>query len=209
MPGAWSDVDRPVSELPWSPPGQFRLRANRADPVCARCESALEGRGGEGEGFLRDMATALLPMQARIAAAVDHALGFRARLAPAARGAPSRRPAHAVAVAVAVAAVAVRALTLVAIRDLLGEEMMALERAPERAPWLLRRPAPRRPVSQSPRPPALWPGGERRSPADYRPLAREILAHPDWAAAAELPERRRRRVLGRLIDAAPLIGEPV
>jgi len=33
-------------------------------------------------------------------------------------------------------------------------------------------------------------------------LAREILAHPDWVAAAELPERRRRRVLGRLVDRA-------
>ena len=51
----------------------FRLRENRARPVCARCESALEGRGGECQGFLRDLATALLPMQARIAVAVDHA----------------------------------------------------------------------------------------------------------------------------------------
>ena len=43
--------------------------------------------------------------------------------------------------------VPVRALTLVAIRDLSGEEMMALEGVPERAPWLLRRAAARRPVS--------------------------------------------------------------
>ena len=88
-------------------------------------------------------------------------------------------------------------------RDLFGEEFTALERARERADWLFRRAAPRRPVpAKSPRPPALWPGGERRSPADYRLLAREILAHPDWAAATQLPERRRRRVVGRLIDAA-------
>jgi TniQ len=59
---------------------EFRLRENRARPICARCESALEGRGGEGEGLLRDMATALLAMQARIAAAVDHAPIDRSRL---------------------------------------------------------------------------------------------------------------------------------
>ena len=63
-----------------------------------------------------------------------------------------------------------RGLTLVAIRDLFGEEVTALEGARERAAWLFRRAAPRRPVRA--RVPAahtaLWPGGERRSPADYR-----------------------------------------
>ena len=207
----------------------FRLRENRARPVCARCEGALEGRGGEEEGFLRDMATALLPMQARIAAAVDHAPIDRGRLEgivgvlwsplddPGAsrpvlalwvsergwRAPVEARPAVGQPMPLGLLLVPVRALTLVAIRDLFGEEVMALEGAPERAPWLFRRAAPRRPAPpKSVRPPALWPGGERRSPADYRRLAREILAHPDWAAAARLPERRRRRVLGRLIDAA-------
>ena len=207
----------------------FRLRENRARPVCARCESALEGRGGEGEGFLRDMATALLAMQARIAAAVDHAPIDRSRLEEivGALWSPlddpgASRPVLALWVSergwrapvearlavgqpmpLGLLPVPIRGLTLVAIRDLFGEEVMALEGAPERAAWLFRRAAPRRPVpAKSPRPPALWPGGERRSPADYRLLAREILAHPDWAAATQLPERRRPRVLGRLIDAA-------
>ena len=60
------------------------------------------------------------------------------------------------------------------------------------------RPAP----AKSSRAPVLLPAGKRRSLADYQALAREILAHPDWVAAAELPERRRRRVLGRLVDRA-------
>ena len=207
----------------------FRLRENRARPVCARCESGLEGRGGEDEGFLRDMATALLAMQARIAAAVDQTPMDRSRLEEiiGALWSPlddpgASRPVLALWVSergwrapvearlavgqptpLGLLPVPVRGLTLVAIRDLFGEELMALEEARERAAWLFRRAAPRRPApAKSPRRPALWPGGERRSPADYRLPAREILAHPDWAAAAHLPERRRRRVLGRLIDAA-------
>ena len=32
--------------------------------------------------------------------------------------------------------------------------------------------------------------------------SRQILAHPDWTAAAALPENRRSRVLARLMDAA-------
>ena len=106
------------------------------------------------------------------------------------------RPAVGQPMPLGLAPVPVRALTLVAIRDLFGEEVMALEGAPARAPWLFRRAAPRRPVpAKSPRPSALWPGAERRSPADHRLLPQEILAHPDWAAAAQLPERRRRRVV--------------
>ena len=174
------------------------------------------------------MATALLAMQARIAAAVDHAPIDRSRLEEivGALWSPlddpgASRPVLALWVSergrrapvearlavgqptpLGLLPVPVRGLTLVAIRDLFGEEVMALEGAPERAAWLFRRAAPRRPVPAKLRPPALWPGGARRSPADYRLLAREILEHPDWAAAAHLPERRRRRVLGRLIDAA-------
>ena len=207
----------------------FRLRENRARPVCTRCESALEGRAGEGDGLYRGLTTALLAMQTRVGAAVDHAPTCRGRLeevvatlwSPLDDPGASRpvlalwvsergwRPPVEARLAVGrpmplrLLRVPFRSLTLVAMRDLFGEEFTALERARERADWLFRRAAPRRPVpAKSPRPPALWPGGERRSPADYRLLAREILAHPDWAAATQLPERRRRRVVGRLIDAA-------
>ena len=207
----------------------FRLRENRARPVCTRCESALEGRAGEGDGLYRGLTTALLAMQTRVGAAVDHAPTCRGRLEEvvAALWSPlddpgASRPVLALWVSergwrapvearlavgrpmpLRLLRVPFRGLTLVAIGDLFGEEFTALERARERAAWLFRRAAPRRPVpAKSPRPPALWPGGERRSPADYRLLAREILAHPDRAAATQLPERRRRRVLGRLIDAA-------
>ena len=49
-------------------------RRSARPPVCARCEGGLDGRGGEGDGSMRDfLATALLAMQARIAAAVDQA----------------------------------------------------------------------------------------------------------------------------------------
>ncbi len=39
-----------------------------------------------------------------------------------------------------------------------------------------------------------------RSAADYRRLAREILAHPDWIAARWLPTRKGSRIRGGLID---------
>ena len=58
----------------------FRLRENRARPVCTRCESALEGRAGEGDGLYRGLTTALLAMQTRVGAAVDHAPTCRGRL---------------------------------------------------------------------------------------------------------------------------------
>ena len=97
-----------------------------------------------------------------------------------------------------------RCLTLFALRDLFGEDVTALAGStPERAARLLGRAAFLRPApAKSSRAPVLLPAGKRRSLADYQALAREILAHPDWVAAAELPERRRRRVLGRLVDRA-------
>jgi hypothetical protein len=96
-----------------------------------------------------------------------------------------------------------RALTLVALRDLFGEDVTALAGPPDRAAWVLGRAAFLPPTpAKFPRAPALLPVRERRSFADYQRLAREILAHPDWVAAADLPERRRRRVQGRLVDKA-------
>jgi hypothetical protein len=44
--------------------------------------------------------------------------------------------------------------------------------------------------SKPPRPPALWPGEERRPLADYRRLAGEILAHPDYGPAWSRGTRR-------------------
>jgi len=49
-------------------------------------------------------------------------------------------------------------------------------------------------------------GAQPRLRTDYRRLARDILAHPAWAAAAGSPEKIRRRVLSRLIDSA--LAEP-
>ena len=207
----------------------FRLRENRARPVCARCEGVLESRGGEGDGLMRDLAAALLAMQARIGAAVDHAPAHRAGLDkviaalwsplddPGASGpvlalwASQRGWRAPVAARFAVGQpmplpllpVSVRALTLVAIRDLFGEEIPALAGARDRADWLFRRAAFPRPVRATlPRAQTARQEEARRPAADYRRLAAEILAHPDWAAAAHLPERRRQRVLGRLIDLA-------
>jgi hypothetical protein len=207
----------------------FRLRENRAQPVCARCEGELNGRGGEGDGSMRDLTTALLAMQARIAAAVDHASTYRRSLEEviAALWLPlddlgAARPVLAIWIsergwrAPAEARLAIggpmplgllrvpfRVLTLIAVRDLFGEEVAALQRPRERADWLFRRAAFPRPVpARFPRPPAFWPERKRGSAGGYLCLARGILAHPDWVAAAQLPERRRRRVLERLIDAA-------
>jgi hypothetical protein len=143
----------------------FRLRDNRACPVCARCEGGLDGRGGEGDGSMRDLATALLAMQARIAAAVDQAPTDRKSLeevivalwAPLDDPGASRpvlalwvsergwRPPVEARLAVGrpmplgSLRVPFRGLTFVAIRDLFGDEVAAIEGARERADWLFRR----------------------------------------------------------------------
>jgi hypothetical protein len=208
----------------------FRLRENRARAVCARCEGALELGAGEGDRYSGGMSPVLVTMQARIAAAVDHAPIYRGRLEevvaalwsalddpgasrpvltlwgsergwrlPAEAGQAVGRP-----MPLGLLRVPFRALTLVALRDLFGEDIAALAGPPpERAARLLGRAAFLRPApTKSPRAPPLLSGRKGRSPADYLAMAREILAHPDWVAAAELPERSRRRVLGRLADRA-------
>jgi hypothetical protein len=208
----------------------FLLRENRAQPVCASCEGGLDGsRGGEGDGLIRDLTTALLAMQARIAAAVDHTSTDRRSLEEviAALWSPlddpgAVRPVLAIWISergwrapadvrlaigrpmpLGLLRVPFRVLTLIAVRDIFGEEVAALQRPRERADWLFRRAAfPRRVPARFPRPPAFWPERKRGSAGGYLCLARGILAHPDWVAAAQLPERRRRRVLDQLIDAA-------
>jgi hypothetical protein len=208
----------------------FRLRENCARAVCARCEGMLERGGGEGDRFSGEMTTVLLTMQARIAAAVDHAPIYRgcleeviATLWSALDDPGTSRPVLALCCSerawrlpaearqvvgrpmpLGLLRVPFRCLTLIALRDLFGEDVTALAGStPERAARLLGRAAFLRPApAKSSRAPVLLPAGKRRSLADYQALAREILAHPDWVAAAELPERRRRRVLGRLVDRA-------
>ena len=175
----------------------------------------------------------LLTMQARIAAVVDHASIYRGRLEevidtlwspldypgasrptlalwcsqPGWRPPVEARQVIGRPMPLGLLPVPFRGLTLVALRDLFGEDVTALAGPPERAAWVLGRAAFLRPApAKSPRAPALLPSRKGRSPADYLALAREILAHPDWVAAAELPERRRRRVLGRLVDQALIAG---
>jgi len=206
----------------------FRLRDNRARAVCARCEGALEGGGGEGDRF-SDMTAVLLTMQARIAAAVDHASIYRGRLEevidtlwsplddpgasrptlalwcsqPGWRPSVEARQVVGRPMPLGLLPVPFRGLTLVALRDLFAEDVTAPAGPPERAAWILGRVAFLRPTrAKSPRAPAPLPVQERRSLADYQRLAREILADPDWVAAVDLPERWRRRVLGRLVDKA-------
>ena len=183
----------------------FRLRENRARPLCARCEGGLAGRGGEGDGSIRDLPIALLAMQARIAATVDHAPAYRnAREdAIAALWSPlddpgASRPVLALWISergwrtpaetrltvgwplpLGLLRVPLRGLTLVAIRELFGDELPALKWARERADWLFRRaafPCPAR--ARFPRPQTAREEGDRRPAADYPRLAREILAHP-------------------------------
>lgn len=207
----------------------FRLRENLAAAVCARCAEAFGDRGGQGDGALRGMANALLAIQARIAAALDHVPMRRSRLeeviamlwAPVDDPGASRpvlelwvsgqgwrlpveaRQAVGRSTPLGQLRVPFRGLTLVALHDLCGGDISGLDEAPGRADWLFGRAAPRRPGRAKTLPARVnWGKAERRSPGDYLPLAREILAHPDWVAAARLPERRRRRVRGRLIDKA-------
>ena len=126
MVGCWSISAQIAIDASWSRSGCARIARS---PVCARCEGGLDGsRGGEGEGLIRDLTTALLAMQAqdrgccrphldrskdsrgghrrpvvasrrsRRGAAGVGDLDFRARLARARRGPPGHRPAHAVGV---------------------------------------------------------------------------------------------------------------
>ena len=126
LPGAWPDVDRPMSELPWTSPGRVpAAREPRASGLRAlRGRARGQGRGGR-RVFARHDDRALghagadrcgrrsrpdrskpsrgdrrrpvvASRRSRRIETGAGALGFRARLARAGRGAPGRRPAHAV-----------------------------------------------------------------------------------------------------------------
>jgi hypothetical protein len=205
----------------------FRLRDGRAWLVCGRCGqefSLLAPPQGE-DGALID---ALISLQDRIGAIVRGPSQRRKRLeeavstlwAPldelgAARPALAlwidesgwRCPAeaqHAIGAPLPLGRlpIAWRVVTLIAFAALFGVEDDGADAATR--DWLARRAAfaSRKGVTAAPR---MFPSLERPNPRierDYPALARQILAHPDWTAAAALPENGRSRVLARLMDAA-------
>lgn len=208
---------------------EFRLREQRTRLVCSHCEQELAGQGEDG-GEALDGATVsvLLALQKQIAAYVrnDRRSRLRIEAAVATLWAPlddpgAARPTlalwmnesgwrcptevqHAVGAAFPLGRLPVgwRVVTLIAFHALFGPD--AASAAEPAAAFLARHAAlPRgRPAAGIRR--TTPPSGEvkKRPFGDYRRLADEILAHPDWIAAASLPGSRRDRVLTRLIDAA-------
>jgi len=210
--------DAPVRPLPaWLRPASGRLRPHdgRARAVCSRCGRDLAGEAGEG-GQLKDpgLIEAVLRMERRIAEKVDsgRALALEARssrfgrrsIVPPrlARSWPcgSRRPAGDVLS-----------------RPGRRREGAAGRAADPLAGCDAGGPAGRLRRGADPRRRDSGGGSSRqggcaaatlafgptggpqrarpvrpleRSAADYRRLAREILAHPDWIAAGSLPRRR-------------------
>jgi len=203
----------------------FRLRDGWARLVCGRCEQELAARSGREDSALME---ALISIQDRIGAIVSVAPERRRRLeaalstlwAPlddpgAARPVLAlwldesgwRCPAEAQGVIGAPfplgrLPIALRIATLIAADAAfdLGDEL--LDHESDAAAFLTRRAAPLRGFPKTPRSAPAVAASARRSPTEYRRLAREILTSPEWRAAVELPERRRERVLSRLMDAA-------
>lgn len=212
----------------------FRLRDGRARAVCRRCGQELAARSArKGEGELVD---ALLPLQDRIGTILRDAPERRRRLEAALSTlwAPlddpgAARPAlalwidrsgwrcptearHAIGAGfpLGLLPISCRVATLVAFQALFGVEEGGGDAAARE--HLARRAAFARRESVSATPRRLPQGTPKTRPRrDYAALARQILAHPDWIAAAALPEKRRGRVMARLMDAAlaaRLFAEP-
>lgn len=213
----------------------FRLREFHGRLVCARCEQALAGQGEEGGQRLDDAAVdGLLALQKQVAAIACGAPERRERLerdlatlwAPlddpgAARPALAlwfdeagwRCPAeaqHAVGAPFPLGLLPIgwRVVTLLAFHALFEAGDGAADGS--QAAHLARRAtfAGRGSAVQLHRPNLRFGAETRRPCQDYQRLAREILAHPDWIAAASLPQRRRGRVLARLMDAALAPASP-
>ena len=191
-----------------------------ARPVCARCGRDLAGGAGEG-GWATDqgLIEAALRMARRIAEKVDGGRSLGLEAAIAALWAPLDHPAtarpvlalwleeagwrcpfearHAVGANAPLAGLPIRwrAATLAALQDVYGADL-TLDGATPAAVRLARRAAPRRtrpwgrPADRN----ALGLRPLERSAADYRRLAREILAHPDWIASGGLPRRKGARI---------------
>jgi len=209
----------------------FRLHDGRARPVCARCGRNLAGGAGEG-GRPQGQAVieAVLHMERRIADRVDSGRSLGVEAAIAALWAPLDHPSaarpvlalwfeesgwrcpfearHAVGARAPLAVLPIcwRVVTLAVLQDVYGAGLM-IDGATPAADRLARRAAPQaRPTGWRPerRPPGVRP--LERPAADYRRMAREILAHPEWIAAAALPRRKGARVRGGLIDEALATG---
>jgi len=201
------------------------MRVGRARMICGRCEREFCARGEE-DGALVD---ALLAVQERIAAIIQGAPERRERLETAfsTLWAPlddpgAARPVltlwfdesgwrcpseaqHAIGAAAPLGRLPImwRVVTLIAAHTVFGLGRETLDAASGPAAILIRRAAPRRGRLMQPRGLRQAAGGGQARPRqEYRRLAHDILAHPAWAAAAGLPEKIRRRVLSRLIDAA-------
>ncbi len=209
----------------------FRFRDGRARPICARCGRDLAGGAGQG-GRPQDLAVieAVLRVERRIADRVDTGRSLGLESAIAALWAPLDRPAaarpvlalwfeeagwrcpfearHAVGADAPLAELPIswRVVTLAALKDVYGAELN-IDGATPAAARLARRAAPRARASAR-RAERSAPAGRplERSAADYRRLAHEILAHPEWIAAGGLPRRKGARVRGGLIDEALATG---
>jgi len=205
----------------------FRLRDGRARVICGECERELAARsaGEEEDGAL---VAALISLQDRIGAIVSGAPERRRRLEEAfsTLWAPLDDPGAARPVLAlwldesgwrcpaeaqgAIGApfplgrlpILLRIATLIAADAAFGLGDELLDHESDAAAFLSRRAAPLRGFPKTPLSPPAVAASARRSPVEYRRLAREILTGPEWRAAVALPERRRERVLSRLMDAA-------
>jgi len=205
----------------------FRLREGRACAVCSRCEAVLVDRGGEGIARQdADLMKAVLTIQRQIESSIDgesrgcewleHALATlwapldrpgaaRPALALWLNEAGWRCPFE-VRQAVGIKAplghlpVRWRFITLLALSDVFGAEPTGTRPTSEISSRVTRRAILRREQSLPPRPRVA--SSSLRSPAEYEHLANQILSDPAWIAAQQLPQRKRDRARGRLIDTA-------
>jgi len=202
----------------------FRLRDGWARLVCGRCEQELAAGSAGEEGALVD---ALLLLQDRIAAIVSGAPEGRSRLEATLANlwAPLDDPGaarpilalwiddsgwrcpsdaqHVIGAPVPLGRlpIGLRIATLIAADAVFDLGADPVDGASSPAALLIRRAAPLRGLPVGRRSAHVI-ASARRPPTEYRRLALEILTSPEWRAAADLPQRRRRRVLSRLIDAA-------
>jgi hypothetical protein len=202
----------------------FRLREGRARIVCGRCGQELAGTGEEDGALIE----ALISLQNRVDKIVRAMPERRRRLEEAlsALWAPLDDPGAARPVLAlwidesrwrcpteaqgAIGApfplgrlpVGLRIATLVAADAAFGFGDAPLYDASTSAAFLIRRAAPLRSFPERRRTARGFVSPARRSPTEYRRLAREILTSPEWQAVIGQSERRRRRVLSRLMEEA-------
>jgi len=207
----------------------FRLRDGRARLVCGRCAQELAANPSRAEED-RALIDALVFLQDRIGTRVNGAPEGRARLeaALAKLWAPlddpgAARPVlalwidesgwrcpsevqHVIGAPFPLGRLPIgfRIATLIAADTVfnLGDQPLTASGA---AAVLIRRSASGRVFANEKRP-ARSVISPARHPlidvTDYKQLAYEILKSPEWRAAVDLPQQRRRRILARLIDAA-------